>query len=226
MILMNRLPLVCLAVGSLLLGASAQETVTIPKARLEELERKEKELEKLKSDLAIAPGETARLTQERVVAPAKAAVTGAAPPTESPSTHLSPALNTLPPLSTDDTVDAMDLGNHYLADVVAADARYRKKVFKVKGEIIGFDKPTLSRNYRVLLRTPSRELRVLCTVTPPEKYIAVFTTQGGTRLTGSLPSGTRVVLLKIGDAVVLKGRCAGLNGSMIEMTGSNLQVAD
>ncbi len=223
---MNRLPLVCVAVGSLLLAAPAQETVTISRARFEELERKEKELEKLKSDLAVARSETARLKQEKDVATAKATATGAPDPAASPSAHLSPAMNTLPPLAKGETVDAMDLGNHYLADATAADARYRKKVFKVKGEIAGFDKPMLSRNYRVLLRTPGRELRVLCTVTPPEKYNAVFTTQGGTQLTGSLRNGARVTFLKVGDSVVLEGTCGGLDGPMIEMSGCSLLTVE
>lgn len=219
---MNRWVVVCVAVGCLLPAASAQETVTISKARFEELERKEKELEKLKGDLSTAKVETARLKREKDDAVAKAAAGVAASPNEPLITHVSPPLNSLPPLAKGETVNAMDLGNHYRTDAVAADARYRKKVFKVKGEIVGFDKPMISRNYHVLLRTPSRELRVLCTVTPPEKYRAVFTTQGGTQLTGSLPNGARVVLTKVGDTVVIEGRCAGLDGPMVEMSGCSL----
>jgi hypothetical protein len=220
--LLSRLVLISVAVVSLLPVALAQESVTIPKARFEELVRKEKELEKLKGDLSAAKGETARLKQEKDEAMAKAAAVVAATPNEPLITHVSPPLNSLPPLVEGETVDAMDLGNHYRTDAAAADTRYRKKVFKVKGEIVGFDKLLISRNYQVLLRTASEELRVLCAVTPPDKYSAVFTTKDGTQLTGAFPNGARVALTKVGDNAVIEGRCTGLDGSMVKLSGCRL----
>ena len=214
--------LICVAAMSLLPIAGAQETVTIPRARFEELERKEKELAKLKGDLSAARGEAVRLKTEKDEAVAKARAAVAADFNNPPITCVSPSMNTLPPLAKGEIVDAMDLAEHYRADAAAADARYRKKLFKVKGEIVGFDKPLMTRNYHVLLRGTGRELRVLCSVVPPEKYRAVFTTTGGTQLSGSFANGARVTLAKVGDTVVVEGRCTGLDGSMVEMSGCGL----
>ncbi len=200
----------------------AQETVTIPKARYEELLRKEKEWDKLNGDLSAAKKETAQLKKEKDEAVAKVAAVKAAAPAEPIINHVSPAMNTLPALQKGETVNALDLANHYRADVSAADARYRKKVFKVQGEIVGFDKPLLTRNYHVLLQTTDRQMRLVCTVVPPEKFSAVFTTESGSHLVGTTSSGARTPLAKVGDTVVIEGRCGGLDKSVIEMNGCSL----
>ena len=68
---MTSIPNLLLKLGLLLVltaaasPAPAQETVTIPKARLTELERKEKELEALKLELGKARGETERLQRAK-----------------------------------------------------------------------------------------------------------------------------------------------------------------
>ena len=200
----------------------SQETVTIPKARLEELERKEKELEKLRGELSATKVETVRLKKEKEDAVAKAAAVVAAAPPETSVTHVSPAMATLPPLGKGETVDAMDLADHYHADTAAADARYRKKVFNVKGEIIGFEKPMMVRPYHILLRAADRQMHVLCVVSPPEKFTAVFPAKAGTVLMGAYSSGARVPLVKVGDTVLIEGRCGGLDGLVVEMNGCTL----
>jgi hypothetical protein len=213
----------------MLLGALpsivAQETVTIPKARLEELERKERELDRLKTELSAAKGETVRLKQEKDAAVAKAAAVTAPGSAQPVVTHAAPAMSTLPPVGKGDTVDALDLVEHFRADPTTASARYRGKTFKVKGEIASFDKPMMTRNYHVLLRGPDLQPRVLCVVAPPEKYVSVFTARNGTQLMASLTGGARVPLMKIGDAVVIEGRCRGLDGALVEMGSCTITPA-
>jgi len=220
----NLRPFFVIALGALLLAppAFSQETVTIPKSRFEELVRKEKELDSLRGELSATKTESVRLRKEKEEAVAKVAAAMAAAPAEPAITHVSPPMATLPQLAKGETVDAMDLANHYRTDAAAADARYRTKVFRVKGEIVGFEKPMFTRNYNVLLRAADRQMRILCTVAPPEKFSAVFPAQGGTVLMGAYSSGTRVPLAKLNDTVVIEGRCGGLDGQIVKLNGCTL----
>src|SRR5947208_541174 len=110
----------------------AQETVTIPKSRLEELQRKEAELDSLKGDLKATKGENLQLKKQHQEDAIKIS---SAPPTQPVVTHVSPSMASLPPLTSGEIVDAMDLANYYRADAAAADHRFRKQVLKVQGEI-------------------------------------------------------------------------------------------
>src|SRR6184192_403442 len=74
---------------------SAEDTVTIPKSRLQELERKEAELEKLKGDLSRTKGENLQLKKQHKEDVAKIS---AAPSSEAVITHVSPPLESLPAL--------------------------------------------------------------------------------------------------------------------------------
>jgi len=126
-----------------ILANQADDTVTIPKSRLEELERKEAELEKLKKEANETRAEKQRLESEqrrlkseateskkaKEAAETKSAAVAAA--AESVIQHDAPALATLPPLQRDEVVDAMDLMNHYRADVVAAAKRYESQPIRV-----------------------------------------------------------------------------------------------
>ena len=203
----------------------AQETVTLPKARLEELERKEKELERLKTELSAAKGETVRLKKEKDEAVAKAATAVAAAGTDVAVAHVSPPLATLAPLQAGEVVDAMDLANHYRADAGAAAARYGRQRIRVRGEVIGFEKPMFVRPYRILLKGPDRQTRVVCTIRPPDTYKAVFTINAGTQLVGLTANETRVALARIGDTVCLEGKCTGLEGNLVELSAGALVSA-
>src|SRR2546422_84127 len=133
----HRVRLVVVIAG-LALSALAEEMVTIPKSRLQDLERKEAELEKLKAELSKAKGENVQLKRPHAEAVAKIA---GAPANEPVVTHVSPPMASLPPLKEGEMVDAVDLANHYRAGAAAADERYRKQKFKVRGEVAGFEKP-------------------------------------------------------------------------------------
>src|SRR5439155_15620355 len=109
----------------------AQETVTIPKSRLEELQRKEAELDSLKGDLKATKGENLQLKKQHQEDAIKIS---SAPRTQPVATHVSPPIASLPPLTAGEIVDAMDLANYYRADAAAADHRVGKQGVKVQGE--------------------------------------------------------------------------------------------
>lgn len=205
--------------------ALAQDTITIPKSRLEELERKEAELEKLKglspkSQVAIPNLKTNQ--QDQAVpqtSPAHTAVTSSRPPGSQPQL---PAA--LPPLENGALVSATDLAAHYRANAATADQRYRKRTFKVQGEIVGFEKPLLVRNYVILLKTTEPQTRIICDFYPSENFKAVFTANNGMELVGLLPD-SRVPLAKVGDNVIIEGRCKGLSNGGVKLTRCEFKPA-
>ena len=196
----------------------AQETVTIPRSRLEELERKEAELEKLKAAVKPQPALENPATgnhDEGTPNRQPQTVSIAAPPSEKP------AVVPLTPLEKDTVVSAMDLAAHYRANAALADERYRRRTFKVQGEIVGFDKPPLVRNYNILLKTAEPQTRVICDFYPPDNFKAVYTINAGSVLVGTLPD-TRVPIAKIGDNVVIEGKCKGLSSGGVKLTNCEL----
>jgi hypothetical protein len=203
----------------------ADDTVTIPKSRLEELQRKEAELDKLRGDLGKTKSDLTKTKDENVQLKKQHeqdAVKIANAP-EPIVTHESPPMASLSPLAQGEVVDAMDLANHYRADSAAADQRYRKHSFKVQGEVIAFEKAMVIKPYNVLLKTADRDLKVVCSVQPPEKYSAVFTTKHGAELVGLLPHHTEEPFLKLGDTVVVSGECKGLSDSRVVLGGCELK---
>ncbi len=207
------------------LSGFAQETVTIPKSRLEELERKEAELETLKSS-ALKSQPTIRTPSAKTgqdVVPEQKSDQAASAPSLPGSRRDTPSIASLPPLKTDEVISAMDLAAHYRNDAAAADVRYRKRTFKIQGEIVSFEKPGLIRNYQILLKTFEPQTRVVCDFYPPEKFKAVYTINNGMVLVGTLPD-TRVPLAKVGDTVVIEGRCKGMNGGGIKLTDCELKT--
>ncbi len=200
------------------LSALAQDSVTVPKSRLEERERKEAELEKLKGDLNKTKGENVQLKKQHEADAVK--ITEAPPPVVK---YVSPPMNSLPAIASGETVESMDLADHYRAEPAVADQRYRKHVFKVQGEIVGFEKTLFIKPYKILLKTPDRKTKVICVVQPPEKYSAVFTIKDGAELVGTIPQHENQSIAKVGDTVVIVGKCEGLSDSTIKMSGCELK---
>jgi hypothetical protein len=204
--------------------AFSQETVTIPKSRLEELERKEAELDKLKSTAKTQPAIQNRTAKK----PDEVLPQNSAPqtrvPTPAPAVSEAPSFASLTPLEKNTIVSAVDLAAQYRANPGMADERYRKHTFKVQGEIVGFEKPLMVRNYYILLKTAEPLTRVICDFYPPENFKAVYTINGGTALVGTL-SDTRVPVAKVGDTVVIEGRCKGLSGGGVKLSNCELKVA-
>jgi hypothetical protein len=189
------------------LPGRAQETVTIPKSRLEELERKEAELDKLKGDLK-------QTSTEKVQKPSEQnAARLAKVPAE--ITHVSPPVRSLPAFSDAETVNAIDLANYYAEDVGSANQRYHKRTFKLKGEITEFEIPPFLSRYQIVLKTADRDRTVVCDFARPEQYSAVVKTEHGSRLVGLMSGKTRVPIARVGDVVVIQGRCEGLKDSTV-----------
>jgi hypothetical protein len=204
------------------LFAVGQETVTIPKSRLEELERKEAELEKLKGSVARPQPtfENPTTQKQDEATPANSSQTKDSTP--APAVIEAPSFASLPALEKENVVSATDLAAHYKANAAQADGRYRKRTFRVQGEIVGFEKPMLVRNYDILLKTAEPQTRIMCDFYPPENFKAVYTINGGTVLVGTLPD-TRVPMAKVGDIVVIEGRCKGLSGGGVKLTNCEMK---
>jgi len=197
--------------------ALAQDNVTIPKTRLQELEQKERELNRLKGETTTNQ-QTAPLNHDQ-----KSATKSATPVPEVVPSHTSPPIASLAPLKENEEVDAIDLANHYRSDPVTADARYLKHKFLLRGEIAGFEKPLLKRDYKILLRTADRDTRVICNFFPPEDFNAVFTTEHGSRLVASM-GAKRVPLAKVGQLVVMRAECRGWKDSSVIISGGGLKA--
>jgi len=193
--------------------SAADDSVTISKSRLQELEQKERELNHLKGDLtttntqAVPKGEQPQPASKAVSAP----------------THLSPPIASLPPLRESQEVDAIDLANHYRTDPATADARYRKHKFLLRGEIVGFEKPILKRDYKVLLKTADRDTRVICYFYPPDEFNAVFTSNHGSQLIASIGE-KRVPLAQVGQIVVMRAECKGWKDSSVIISGGGMKA--
>ena len=219
-------------------SVQGDDRVTVSKSRLEELERKEAELEKLKKEAGKAESgrqqleseqrrlksEAVELKKAREAAEAKAAAAvAAAASVESAIQHDTPAIATLPPVQKGEAVDAMDLMNHYRSDAAAAGKRYGAQPIRVKGEAVYFQKPGFVRHYFIYLKTTDRNWKVACRVYPPEKYSAVFPAKGGEDLVATTSSGARAVIARLGQTIVVKGRCQGLRDQMVNLAGCTLQ---
>jgi tRNA_anti-like len=192
----------------------AQEDVTIPKSRLEELERKEKELDRLKGDLNKTKDENAQRKNEKAKLQTKPVTAAAAEPAVA---HQSPPIASLPPLKPQELVESLDLATYYHADAQTADQRYRHQKLRVRGEIVGFEKPLFIRSYRVLLKTADRDTKVICDLLPPDNANAVFTSDHGAQLV-AMSGDTRTVLAKVGDIAVVKGECKGMHGGAVMLS--------
>lgn len=231
------LPLPLLVIAALTCPVCAEEMVTVPKSRLQELERKESELQKLTGDLGKAQAEEKRLTGEqqqlkedmeklrtaKQVAEAEAAAAAsAAAKADAVIQHDTPPMGSLPPLHAGEVVDAMDLMNHYRADAAAAKKRYEANRIRVEGEVMSFGKPMFVRPYIIYLKTTDRAWKVACTVHPPESFSAVFTVKGGDEIVGSTSAGARHTIAKIGQKVLIEGTCKGMREQTITLSGCEL----
>jgi hypothetical protein len=201
------------------LPLAAQDNVTIPKSRLQELEQKERELNQLKGSLTTTNDSNAVVHSDWLHSAQK-------PPAALPEAavaHVSPPIASLPPLKEGEEVDAMDLANHYRADQATADARYLKRKFLLRGEIAGFEKPIFKRDYNILLKTSDRDTRVICRFYPPERFNAVFPANHGSQLIGTMGE-TRIPLAKVGETVVLNAECKGCKDSCVIISGGDLRA--
>ena len=222
-----------------------EDTVTIPKSRLDELERKAAELDGLQRELKQSRADQEDLRQAREEADRKAAEqikAAAAARAEAEKTaeharavaaaaqsgataYTAPPMESLPPLKPGKPVSSMDLLAHYATDPIAAGARYGKGRITVEGEIVGFSKPPFIRPYELLLKTGDPARRVVCGIEPPSEYKAVYPAKSGTVLVGITTGGDKVTLLRVGEPIIIEGRCGGLHGPNVTLDGCILKSA-
>ncbi len=211
------LAMLCLACA---FGAQAQDSVTIPKSRLEELERKEAELQRLQQ--AATNSAAARAL------PANAApATGVALPAgQAPApvvSRVSPPMSSLPPFKEGETVDSIDLVNYFRAEPAEAEKRYQGQKIIVRGQIIGFEKPMFIRNYKVLLPGPEQSAKVICDLLTPRKFTSAYTIDHGAQLVGQFGEN-RQTLARVGQTVLMHGRCKGLKDSSVYIVADYFDV--
>lgn len=249
--LLRTAPVICTI--ALLLAAPAalraDDTVVIPKSKLEELERKAAELEKLQQQLQQTQGKNELLQKQKAEAEARAAAetkaaeqakiaaaqaTAAAKSAEASKAsavaaakaqpaYVAPAIATLPALGENEPVSSLDLMSHFLTDPAAAKQRYEQHPIAVEGEIVSFSKPMFVRPYKVELRTGEVAKKVVCTLFPPNLYRAVYTVKNGTQLVGLTGRDQEVPLLKVGQVVVIKGSCRGADSAGVNLSSCELK---
>lgn len=216
-------------------ATAADDTVTIPRSKLEELERKAAELDKLQKELNRSEAEKARIRKEKEKAEtekrqlqqakedaetrAAQAVAAAAP---APA-YVPPPLVSLAPLKAGEVVEAKELPGHYLADPRAAAERYEKERLAVRSEVAGFSKPMFVRPYKFLLKTADPGRRVVCALYPPEQYKAVYAAKNGTVLVGLTTREAEVPLFKVGQTVVVEGSCRGADAEGVHLSSCGLK---
>jgi len=75
------------------------------------------------------------------------------------------------------------------------------------------------RNYKLLLQTSERAVRVICDVYPPSEYQSVYTTKEGVELVALLNDRARTTLARIGDVVTIRGECKGFKDGAVRLSG-------
>lgn len=185
-----------------------------PSELLRELRLKTAELETTKRELAAARGEAVKLAE----ATRPSSTRAAADPGRGTLAKPVPPISSLPDLRASDVVAAEDIAQHYKTDPRSADARYRRKVFRIQGRIERFDEKLFVRKTEVFLGSPEGSQRVVCESPFPDEFNAVYSTKGGQVLVGVRANRSEVRLMEVGESVVFEGKCAGLQGGGILFT--------
>ena len=119
-------------------------------------------------------------------------------------------------------VEVSELVAQFVHEPEAAAQRYRGQVLRIQGEVARFQPGLFNKNYEVLLVTPARDLMVKCHFSYLDQYDSVYTTQEGRLLVGHRNGYQDHPLLKIGDAILLQGRCKGAKSGVITFAGCAL----
>jgi hypothetical protein len=199
-----------------LIAVAAQDNVTIPKSRLEELQRKEAELERLKGDLNTTQVENDKLKKQHQQDAVKIREVKAAPPA-----HSSPPINSLPPLAEGEAVESMDLSDYYATDSASADQRFGKRTLKLRGEIVRFEHPPFLRYYKIHLKSAHENVLVICTLAYPDKYKAIYSVKYGKELVGRFGDQSEPIA-RVGDTAVISGLNNGIKDSIISLSRCEL----
>ncbi|MBM3838477.1 MAG: hypothetical protein FJ398_11025 [Verrucomicrobia bacterium] len=191
-----------------------------PSELLRELRLKTAELEKIKREITTVRGEAAKVAEE----PRRSSTRAASPadPGRVTPVRTVPPISSLPELKNSDVVAVEEIAQHYKTEPRSADARYRRKVFRIQGRIERFDEKLFVRKTEVFLGSPEGTQRVVCELPFPEEFNAVYSTKGGQVLVGVSGNRREVRLLEVGESVIFEGKCAGLQGGGIVFTQCKL----
>lgn len=190
----------------------AEDTVSIPKSRLEQLEKSAAEADGLRRALLAAQEEIARL-KGRATAAEKALAEHPAP--AAPKRAV-PPLATVPSLKSGDRVSAADVLGHFRENPAGAEAVYRKRRLIFTGEIARFEKPLLVSYFHLMVKGDDARDRIVFQVEPPERFKTAYPAANGERVEGLLPNGARVPFLRLDQRVEIEGVCKGLkDGALV-----------
>lgn len=183
-----------------------------PETQLLLLKQSVEELDKLKGELNVTQKEATTLKKTSEQFRQNLIALGEDP--TALNKPITPAAG-LPPVDKNTVIAAQDIAAHYHADVGSADARYRKKVFRLEGTVERLDKDMFLRTYEALLKVPGKSVRVLCVIKPPEAYTKVYATRNGERMVAEGERLGKVTLMQAGDKLVFEGKCTGFKDSTV-----------
>lgn len=128
------------------------------------------------------------------------------------SAKLVPDLAGLPPLRETDVVAAEELAQYFKTDPRIAEARFKKKTFRIHGKVERFEERPFVRKVAVVFETSVRSAQIVCELQFPDEFSAVYGAKDGRVLVGIGKGRNQVRLMEVGDFVTMKGKCEGLHG--------------
>ena len=184
---------------------SAEMQLRLLKESVSELDRAQGDLHKTKDEAKVLQQTTEQYRKNLVALG------------EDPAADTKPVIPaaSLPPLDKSTVVTLDQIVGHYRADLATADARYRKKTFRLEGVVERLDKDLFLRTYQALLKVPGKGMRMICVVKPPEAYTKVYSVRNGERMIGEGERLGKVTLMQAGDKIVFEGRCSGMKDNTI-----------
>jgi hypothetical protein len=185
--------------------------------------QKEAEIQKLKQDLARAESEAAVLNEGdgQTPSPTRSRAKKSADPPRAPEPAARPVAE-LPPVKPGEVLDADELLLQFTTDPPGTTRRYRNKSFRVQGVIDRFEPKLFIRKYDVILESPDRFVRVVAGFDYPNDYRAIYTTQRGQTLVGKPTENSELTMMRVGQKIVLEGKCKGARDGEIAFTGCRL----
>lgn len=180
-----------------------------PPPASEELQRKTEQIERLQQELERALTDLKRLEQENEKLRHQPPLTAPLPSVQ---------VTNLPPLDKGETLEIDELVAQFHSDPAAATRRYDRQRIRVRGTIEGFELVPFESRYRVRLASPAPEYRVVCGFYYGSRYQSVFRRAEGKELVGRIDDRAVQPLLRVGQGVVIRGKCAGLDEGQIRFT--------
>lgn len=197
-------------------AADAVTPCAVDCVRLARLEKQAERAESLERELAAARAEITRLNGIPPVRPERGGPVWVHPAVQKAVDDM-PAprvLDGLKPVTSDEVVDPLELLAHFAADPKAAEARYAKRTFELRGIVAEVDKTLFAAPYQVVFRLPGTMLRGVCEMYPPDHFGKVYVTEDRQRVVGEA-SGRKTTFATAGTEVRLRVRCEGLKAGAV-----------